>query len=266
MAVAPRYPPHCVLRFIELRHRTDRIARSRAHKPPARQCAGLAEAGEGFEEVGNAVGFGALEGLRQRRGVGGGGESGERGADREGLFGEGLGPRELRGGFGCGGRIRPLGPIHAIASERGLGRGGCRVLESGAQPADGAGAFFGGALGVERAEVGEDGFVAGGGRDGVGCGDGGVEVVVELAQEGDEAVFVGELFLGVERGAGAEFFEDVVEVGEGQLRVLGLLAFAVGVEFRGRPSRRAYDRSVLPTASTRFGGQAPRRFLNLILR
>ena len=81
--------------------------------------------------------------------------------------------------------------------------------------------------------MGEDGFVAGGGREGVGFGDGGVEVVVELAEDGDEAVFVGELFFGVERGAGAEFFEDVVEVGEGQLRVLGLLAFAVSVEALG---------------------------------
>lgn len=68
---------------------------------------------------------------------------------------------------------------------------------------------------------------------GVGFGYGGVEVVVELAEDGDEAVFVDELFLGVERGAGAEFFECVVAVGQGQLRVLGLLAFAVGVEVLG---------------------------------
>ena len=33
--------------------------------------------------------------------------------------------------------------------------------------------------------------------------------------------------------AGAELFEDVVQVGEGELRVLGLLAFAVGVEALG---------------------------------
>jgi hypothetical protein len=98
-------------------------------------------------------------------------------------------------------------------------------------------------LGVERAEVGEDGFVAGGGREGVGFGDGGVEVVVELAEDGDEAVFVSELFFGVERGAGAEFFEDVVEVGEGQLRVLGLLAFAVGVEALGEVALRSRRRS-----------------------
>lgn len=56
---------------------------------------------------------------------------------------------------------------------------------------------------------------------------------MELSEDGDEAVFVGELFLGVERGAGAEFFEDVVAIGQRQLRVLGLLAFAVGVEALG---------------------------------
>jgi hypothetical protein len=39
---------------------------------------------------------------------------------------------------------------------------------------------------------------------------------------------VGELFPGVERGTGAALFEDVLAVGEGKLRVLGLLAFAAG--------------------------------------
>ena len=78
--------------------------------------------------------------------------------------------------------------------------------------------------------MGEDGAVARDGFDAVGCCNGGVEFVVELAEDGDETLFVGELFFGVERGAGAEFFEDVVEVGERQLRVLGLLAFAMGVE------------------------------------
>ena len=94
--------------------------------------------------------------------------------------------------------------------ERRLRGGAHRVLESAAQPADGAGAFFGGALGVQRAEVGEDGFVAGGAVAGVidpgynfrpalGCGHGGVEVVVELAEDGDEAVFVRDAFPGGER-------------------------------------------------------------------
>jgi hypothetical protein len=32
---------------------------------------------------------------------------------------------------------------------------------------------------------------------------------------------------------GAEFFEDVVHVGEGEVGVFGLLAFAVGVAFFG---------------------------------
>ena len=59
---------------------------------PAAQRAGLAEAREGFEDVFDAVGLGALEGLRERRGVGGGGEGRERGADGEGLFREGFRP------------------------------------------------------------------------------------------------------------------------------------------------------------------------------
>ena len=68
-------------------------------------------------------------------------------------------------------------------------------LKGGAQPADLAGAFLGGALGVQRAEVGEDGVVGRGGREGVGAGHGGVEVVVELAEDGDEAVLVDDAFL-----------------------------------------------------------------------
>ncbi len=55
----------------------------------------MAEAGEDFEDVVDAVSFGTLKGLRERRGVGWGGEIGERGADGEGLFGEALRPREF---------------------------------------------------------------------------------------------------------------------------------------------------------------------------
>ena len=165
----------------------------------------MAEAGEGFEDVFDAIDLRAFESLRSVAASVGSGEDGECGADGLGLFGEGFRPREFarrawrrRSGFAFAG------------GESGLRRGACRVLEGGAEVADLAGAFFGGALGVQGAKVGEDGVVARGGREGVGFGDGGVEVVVELAEDGDEALFVGELFLGVERGAGAEFFEDVV--------------------------------------------------------
>ena len=64
----------------------------RRHVALAAQRAGLAEAGEGFEDVLDAVGLGAFEGLRERRRVGGGGEGRERGADGEGLFREGFRP------------------------------------------------------------------------------------------------------------------------------------------------------------------------------
>ena len=79
-------------------------------------------------------------------------------------------------------------------------RGG--ILQGGAQVADGAAAFFGGVLRVQRAEVGEDGFVGGGGREAVGAGHGGVEIVVELAEDGDESVLVDHAFL---RGEGGIF-------------------------------------------------------------
>ena len=64
----------------------------------------------------------------------------------------------------------------------------------------------------------------------VGFEDGSVEVVVNLLEEGDEALVVDGFGLGVERGAGAEEVEDVVEAGEGERGVQGLLALAMGVE------------------------------------
>jgi hypothetical protein len=57
-----------------------------------------------------------------------------------------------------------------------------------------------------------------------------VDLVVDLAEEGDEAVVVDLLFLGVERFAGAELFEDVVDPGEGEVGKQGLLPLAVRVE------------------------------------
>ena len=63
----------------------------------------------------------------------------------------------------------------------------------------------------------------------VGVEDGGVEVVVELAQDGDQALFVDHAFLGGEGFAAAEFVQHVVHAGQGEAWVLGLLAFAVGV-------------------------------------
>ena len=81
----------------------------------------LAEAGEGFEDVFDAVGLGALECPGQRRGVGGGSEGLEGGPDGLGLFREGLGPREfcgrLRGGSGCFGFVGGERPAALQPSE-----------------------------------------------------------------------------------------------------------------------------------------------------
>ena len=106
-------------------------------------------------------------------------------------------------------------------------------LVVGAEPADLALGFFAGAFGVEGDEAFEDFGVGEGGGPAVGCEDGGVEVVMELFEDGDEAVVVDGFFFGSEGFGGAEFFEDVVHAGEGEAGVLGLDAFAVGVEFLG---------------------------------
>ena len=75
----------------------------------------------------------------------------------------------------------------------------------GAEPvADLTGGFFGGAGGVEGDEAGEDfgvaqvGFRVAVAEPAVGGGDGGIEFVVELAEDGDEAGVVGGGFLGRE--------------------------------------------------------------------
>ena len=57
-----------------------------------------------------------------------------------------------------------------------------------------------------------------------------IQLVVELLEDGDEAVVVDEFVLGGERGAGADGGEDVVKAGESQLRMLRLLPLAVRVE------------------------------------
>ena len=108
-----------------------------------------------------------------------------------------------------------------------LGGGGGLVV--GAEPADEAALFLGGAFVVEGDEAGEEGLLQGfgvrvGGVEAVGEGDGGdevgpavgfeqggVEVVVELLEEGVEALVVDGFGLGVERGAGAEEVEHVAD-------------------------------------------------------
>ena len=68
----------------------------------------------------------------------------------------------------------------------------------------------------------------------VGGEDGGVEFVVQLTQDGDEAGFVDGFVPGGQGFAAAQFGEDVVHAGQRQLGVGGLLALAVGVELFGQ--------------------------------
>jgi len=88
--------------------------------------------------------------------------------------------------------------------------------------------FFGGALGIQRDQAFEDLFVGEGGGPAVGGEDGGVEVVVNLFEDADEAGVVDFLVFVVEGFAGAEFFEDVVHVGQREPGGELLLTFAMG--------------------------------------
>ena len=68
-----------------------------------------------------------------------------------------------------------------------MGGGGWGILEIGAEVFDEAAFFFGGALVVEGDEVFEELVVGEVLGPAVGVEDGGVEVVVELFEDGDEA-------------------------------------------------------------------------------
>ena len=117
------------------------------------------------------------------------------------------------------------------------------LLEVGAEVADEAAAFWGfflGPLVVEGDEFFEELVVGEVMGEAVGVEDGGVEVGAELFEDGDEAAVVDLLVLGGEGGGGegagvdgAELLQDVVHVGEREVGIFLLLAFAVGVEFFG---------------------------------
>ncbi len=195
------------------------------------ELASLAEGGEGFEDFFDsfgAVGGCAAEGFSDLLGVGAGQEVGKGCVDGAGLFGEGFGPRlffeRLRFLFGGGFVRRSLTYV-----DGGLFLAG-GVLEVGSEPADYAAAFFVGALVIKGDKAGKDFFVGEVGGPAVGIGDGGVEVVVNLAEDGDEALLVNRLFFGVERLAGAELFEDVVHAGHRERGMQLLLTLAMSVE------------------------------------
>ena len=108
-------------------------------------------------------------------------------------------------------------------------------LVVGAEPADVAALLLGAAFVVEGDEAREEfGFALGRERmqvgPAVGFEHGGVQLVVDLPQQRDEALVVEGFLLGVQRVAGAELFEDIVKAGEREVGILLLLAFAVGVQ------------------------------------
>ena len=125
---------------------------------------------------------------------------------------------------------------------------GCGGLEIGTEPADVAALFFGGSGVVEGDEAGEDGLFerlgigtatgedVGGWNGGcevgpaVGFERGGVQVVVNLLEDGDQALVVDSFVLRVQGFAGTDFLEHIVNAGEREVGVEFLLALAVRVE------------------------------------
>lgn len=108
-------------------------------------------------------------------------------------------------------------------------------LVVGAEPADVAALLLGGAFVVEGDEAREEfGFALGRERmqvgPAVGLEHGGVQLVVDLAQERDEALVVEGFLFGVQGRPGAELFEDIVKAGERELGMLLLLPLAVGIQ------------------------------------
>ena len=94
---------------------------------------------------------------------------------------------------------------------------GCLVI--GAEPADVAALLLGGAFVVEGDEAREEfGFALGRERmqvgPAVGLKHGGVQLVVDLAQQRDEALVVEGFLLGVQGIPGTELFEDIVKAGK----------------------------------------------------
>lgn len=112
---------------------------------------GLAQDLEGGEDLGDRLSGFALEVGGQ--GVGGLGAEGEEAADGFDLVGHGFGPGGLFGRFGRG-----VGGGLGFGFECGGGLGGFGGLVVGAQPADVALGFFGGAFGVEGDEPVEEFF------------------------------------------------------------------------------------------------------------
>ena len=87
-----------------------------------------------------------------------------------------------------------------------------------------------GALVVEGDEALEDLLVGQSRGPAVGVEDGGVEVVMDLLQDGDEPLLVDDAVFFGERLAGAELFQHVVYAGKCEIQILNLLMLAMRVE------------------------------------
>ena len=169
----------------------------------------MAEGGEGFEQLGGAVGAAPQKCLGEGLGGQAGGVGGQGVADGLDLIGDRLRPGGLLR-LGLGGDGGRLG-LGLVGEHRGLA-GGVALggLELGAEPADEAPRLLGGPLAVEVHEPAEDLLVVEVTRPAVGVEDRRVEVVVDLLQDRDEPLLVDDLLLVRQRIAGAELLQDVV--------------------------------------------------------
>lgn len=162
--------------ILPIRHSSRRVA-------PVLQPPGHADAGERIQHRADGGGALALEGsgdVLRRKGRGGGGEDGLDGAD---LFGERAGPGDDVVGQRGGG----------FAEVERLGDGGLvvRRLIFGAQPADQAAGFLGGAFLVEGYEAREDFLVGEVGGPAIGLRDQRIDAVVVLADQGYNGLWPG---------------------------------------------------------------------------
>src|SRR5581483_3267871 len=105
-----------------------------------------------------------------------------------------------------------------------------RVLIFGPQPADQPRALLAGAFGVERDQPFQNLFIAQVCGPAVSLSHSRIQIVVDLSEYRYQPLLVNGTFLVGERSGGAQFFEDVVHLGDRQVWIERLLAFAVGVE------------------------------------
>ena len=143
-------------------------------------------------------------------------------ADGGDLVGEGFGPGgffDLGGGADVEFGLRAFGGLAAFG-----------VLVVGTEPADVAACLFLGAFFVQRDEAEEDVFVGKVHGPVIGLGHGGVDLVVQVLEDADQALVVNFAVLALDVFPGAELFQHIVHLGQGKLGVRGLLSLAVRVE------------------------------------